>query len=90
MTAQLLEEGELIGIYQPDMIAFQRNHVLCPMCDGLGNVRMEHWRNPKACAVCRGVGQINENLIPHPLVMVEMILKVFPPRVAPSRPVPEG
>lgn len=90
MIEQVVDENQLIGIFHPDVIAYQRNHVICPMCDGLGNVVMAHWKNPKACAVCKGVGQINENLIPHPLVMVEMTMRVFPPRVAPSRPVPEG
>jgi hypothetical protein len=51
---------------------------------------MEHWKNPKPCAVCMGVGQINKNLIPHPIVMIEMVMKVFPPRATLCRPVPQS
>jgi hypothetical protein len=81
---------DMIGIFPPDMVAWRRSHVLCPMCEGFGTVTMEHWKNPKPCAVCMGVGQINKKLIPHPMVMIEMVVKVLPPRVTPSRPVPEG
>lgn len=67
-------ESNLIGVYDPRYIAMIPNHICCPMCDGMSQIKLDDWHNPRPCAVCQGTGQLNEKLLPSPLTQVRMIL----------------
>jgi hypothetical protein len=81
---------EVIGVFPPDFIAMAPNHSVCPVCEGYGTYTLPHFKNPRPCPVCQGVGQMNKELLPSKETIASMLMHVFPPRVAPSRPVPEG
>jgi hypothetical protein len=53
--------------------------VLCPMCEGKAFVSMEGWKNKKPCPICRGVGQMKENLIPSRQIMIQKMMAITPP-----------
>jgi hypothetical protein len=81
---------DVIGIFPPDMIAMMTTHTQCRICEGYGTYTLPHFHNPRPCPVCQGVGQMNVKLLPSTETIALMLMHVFPPRVAPSWPVPEG
>jgi hypothetical protein len=81
---------DVIGVFPPDFIAMVPNHSVCKICEGYGTYTLPHFKNPRPCPVCQGVGQMNENLLPSTETIAQMLMHVFPPRVAPLRPVPGG
>jgi hypothetical protein len=81
---------EVIGVFPPDFVAMVRNHSMCPVCEGCGIYTLAHFKNPRPCPICQGVGQMNTDLLPSQGAIAQMLMHVFPPCIAPSRPVPEG
>lgn len=60
---QAIIEGEtsipFFYLWCMQYIAFRRDHVPCPMCDGHGMIIYPDWHHPRPCEVCRGVRQVN-------------------------------
>jgi len=82
---------EVIGVFPPDMMAWRRNWMECPVCESTGQYTLPHFKNPRPCPICKGVGCLNRDLMQtSPEVIAQMLMYVFPPRVAPLRPVPGG
>ena len=54
-------------------IAFRRDMVPCPNCDGHGMIIYPDWHHPRPCAICRGVRQVN----PHSLKVIKETPQVF-------------
>lgn len=71
---------EVIGIFPREFVAQIDGHVLCPMCDGRGSVKMETWKFPKPCPVCHGCGQMDRFSIPTKEKMIEMVMAITPAR----------
>lgn len=81
----------VIGMFPQDMLAWRRNWIECPVCESMGQYALPHFRNPRPCPICKGVGCLNKDLMQKsPEVIADMLMTVFPPRVAPCRPVPQG
>lgn len=49
--------------------AFNKDDVVCPVCDGHGKLMVDGWKFPRPCTWCGGVGQMHKNRVPDPMAV---------------------